>query len=535
MIGFLLALLFQAVSPAASISGTVLDEAAVYRTPLFHARVELAGKRGGPIAVRTDLDGRFEFPDLPPGKYRVTVTSDGFLRKTANIAIAAGQTRSDLVFAMQTAPTIIGRVRDQFNLPISNVRVEAMRAIYGPRGDRSVVAVESALTDDRGEFHLYWLDPGDYYIRASSPASSTSKRDDPSGVTLVPTYYPGFREPQFAKKISLRVGLRLDAFDFVLQKQTNPARISGRIFNEATGNGVATQIYLSPAGETANSQQYSGRSTVTHMPPGHDDGYYEVDGMPEGTYILTARSVSADGLLPVTQKVTLSSPARATPAGPGLELNLMMSPGSPVTGQVVSESGEMLDLRPARVALESVDPDLPSSQLASTNVQGDAQGQFTIPGVPQGDYAIRMLGLPGDAYVKSAVSGDSDIHAKALRIDFASPPPIRIVIASDGGRLDGVVLDKTGQPFSEAQVALVPDASRQSSPDQYRAALSDDDGRFTLRGIPPGEYRLFAWQYVEPNAYMDQIYMEGYAQLGTAVSIQPSSSGTVTVPLIPLN
>jgi len=57
----------------------------------------------------------------------------------------------------------------------------------------------------------------------------------------------------------------------------------------------------------------------------------------------------------------------------------------------------------------------------------------------------------------------------------------------DGGRMDGVVVDSANHPFAGADVVLVPDVARRSSPDQYRATESEADGHFILRGIPPGD------------------------------------------------
>jgi carboxypeptidase family protein len=118
-------------------------------------------------------------------------------------------------------------------------------------------------------------------------------------------------------------------------------------------------------------------------------------------------------------------------------------------------------------------------------------------------------------------------------VEYAAPDPLRIVLGADGGRLDGVVVDDANRVFANAQVVLVPDANRRISPAMFRAAMSGDDGRFTLRGIPPGDYKLFAWQRIEPNAYMNPNYLAGFEILGVPLKIQPNSAGSVSVRLIP--
>jgi hypothetical protein len=126
-----------------------------------------------------------------------------------------------------------------------------------------------------------------------------------------------------------------------------------------------------------------------------------------------------------------------------------------------------------------------------------------------------------------------DILSKPLHVDYAASDPLRVVLGTDGGRLDGIVVDGANQTFAIAQVVLIPDANRRNSPSMFRAVMSGEDGRFTLRGIPPGDYKLFAWQRIEPNAYMNPNYLVGFEPLGMPLSILPGSAGTVSVRLIP--
>jgi hypothetical protein len=165
----------------------------------------------------------------------------------------------------------------------------------------------------------------------------------------------------------------------------------------------------------------------------------------------------------------------------------------------------------------------------------DPNGQFAVTRVEPGDYALRFIDLPGDVYLKSARSGEVDIQTKPLHIDSASPESIRVVLGVDGGRMDGLVVDNANHPFAGADVVLVPDASRRNSPGQYRAVTSEADGRFTLRGIPPGEYKLFAWQTIEPNAYLNDAYMTAYEPLGVPITIAPNAVGTISVRMIPMD
>jgi len=211
--------------------------------------------------------------------------------------------------------------------------------------------------------------------------------------------------------------------------------------------------------------------------------------------------------------------------GQDRNVSLVLVAGTAVHGQIVTEPEGTINPRSLRFTLESTDPELPSPGV----VQVDAKGEFHVSNVESGDYTSRVLNLPGDTYVKFAKSpGDeTPIHVESSPIELG-----RITLLSDGGRVEGMVVDDSGRPISNAGVVLVPDAVRRSSPQQYRTAESDADGRFTLHGIPPGDYSAFAWESVQENAYLNADYMRNYEGLGVPISVAPSSASMMTLRVI---
>jgi hypothetical protein len=524
MIAFLILLFLQAGAvPQGNIAGTVIDAASQFRQPLFLARVELFSDSSSLSVLRTDEAGRFSFSNVRPGKYRLLISDDGFIRETTYVTVGAGEQKNNLVIALDVAPSFFGRVRDPNNVPIRNVLVEALKVVYGPRGNRSIVVAESALSDDRGEYHLYWLDPGDYYIRASmlpqnpGPAIPGNPPIESATPSYAPTYYPGSRDPGEAGLIHLRVGYNMSGLDFRLLVG-GTIGIGGVISIESSGECVGTIITASPAGATASVQNFTGKSMP---PPDRDCGKYGVGRMPPGTYILSAAYSSGGQPMAVHRKIT----AKVTEGS----VMLRLTPGNVINGRITTNSNTGVDLRSVHVLLSSIDPDLPSPQKSSV----DRNAQFALTRVEPGDYDLSIPDLPDDSYIQSAGSDNLDILSKPLRVGYDAPDPLRIVLGVDGGRLDGVVVDGANRAVANAQVVLVPDANRRLSPMMFRSTTSGEDGRFTLRGIPPGDYKLFAWQRIEPNAYMNPNFLAGFEILGLPLTIQPGSAGTVTVRMIP--
>ena len=128
-----------------------------------------------PYAAVTSQDGRFSFENVKPGEYRlVALKSGGFVpgefgqRSSTGTGISfelsPGQQMRGVQLFLTPTGSISGRVYDREG-PLGKLQVQALRPIYR-EGQRTLTIVQSVLTDDRGEYRLFWLPPGPYYVRA---------------------------------------------------------------------------------------------------------------------------------------------------------------------------------------------------------------------------------------------------------------------------------------------------------------------------------------------------------------------------------
>jgi hypothetical protein len=70
----------------------------------------------------------------------------------------------------------------------------------------------------------------------------------------------------------------------------------------------------------------------------------------------------------------------------------------------------------------------------------------------------------------------------------------------------------------------------------YRGASSAADGSFSLRGIAPGSYKLFAWQESVGDAQENSEFIKDYEDLGVTVVVKSGvDEGTVSVPVVMKN
>jgi hypothetical protein len=98
---------------------------------------------------------------------------------------------------------------------------------------------------------------------------------------------------------------------------------------------------------------------------------------------------------------------------------------------------------------------------------------------------------------------------------------------------DGIATNQKDEPVPDAVVVAVPEAHFRSHPDRYRKAVTDQSGRFILRGMPPGDYTLFAWESVDGEAYYNPEFLKTYEGQGKALILSEGERQSIRIKAIP--
>jgi hypothetical protein len=161
----------------ARISGIVKN--AADDAPLARARVMATSPAlPEPRVAITGADGRYVLAELPPGAYTITATRTGFApysygqgRSMAGtpVAVANGQQFANVDFPLVAGGVIAGRILDEDGAAFAGAAVDALVHRF-QGGSDALFSVATVQTDDRGEFRLYGLAPGAYYVSAADPA-----------------------------------------------------------------------------------------------------------------------------------------------------------------------------------------------------------------------------------------------------------------------------------------------------------------------------------------------------------------------------
>jgi len=136
-------------------------------------------------------------------------------------------------------------------------------------------------------------------------------------------------------------------------------------------------------------------------------------------------------------------------------------------------------------------------------------------------------------YVKSARLGGVDVLNTGFR--FAGEPDrvLEIVLAKNAGSLVGRVEDERKQPAAGVFVTLIPNiqTARLYRTDMYKTTSTDSEGQFEVKGLPPGDYKIFALEGFEKDAWLDPDFFKPYEDRGTAITVGEGKVFTLEAPL----
>ncbi len=525
-----LLLVQQAPRPATpetcTLSGTVSDTttgAPLGKVDLIAEKV--GGKYSG-LSTTTDAKGNFLIADVEPGHYRISAGRNGYLdtyygAKRASgtgtvLNLSPGQKIEDLKISLIPFGVIAGIIRDTDGEPIIGENVNLYRSVQSAGRVREI-QVGNRQTDDLGQYRFLNLRPGRYYVSAvfagRQDVVDTSMKSKDRPEIRVTTFYPGTTDPTAAQPVEVSAGSRVSGIDFAIVR-SRLYRISAHIDlppGLRTGGRLAYSIDgLYPAGAP-----YSANSNGDLVIPNVAPGSYKVQ--------LYVNEPDAVGLVFDPARVpvycALSIPVvvdradveglRVTAGGCGMAI-----------GHLVVEGNNPPSLTGAIVDLEHGDH--------KALVRADGTFATSLSTGP-GDISLSGVTKEKGLYVKSIRAGTLDVLRNGFTANPGERVELEIVLGSDGGQIQGIVSDPNDKPVLGATVVLIPnDPSLRSREDYTWDAVTDQAGHFELKNIAPGDYKLFAWDDIEPGDWFDPQVISGVEAKGQPVIVKAKDPANQT-------
>ena len=507
---------------------------------------------GPPASAPTDAGGRFVLEGVAPGDYRITAFRNGFVRQDhgANepgvpgppVELRAGET-FEAELQMTPAAVIAGRIFDERGEPVPDIQVSALQpGLVSPDGQQGLRPVAGASTDDRGEYRLFWLDPGEYVVSASTSTgsflSSLTLATGGSGRSpnvaprseQMAAFYPGVPDEALAAPIRVGAGDERGGVDIRLAVRRTFA-VSGRVVNPSPLGGFS-MVSLRPA-----TLSFSALSDLFSSTPVDSQGNFTIRDVEPGTYTVQVRAQGIGG-----RELTASTSVEVTDRDVE-NVTLALTPGIDIAVNAfvedaatpsASEAASEFDWSQVRIALRSDDI------LGSANGQpSDTQGGYLLENVAPGDYTVNVTLLPNSGlYLKRILLGSEEIAPDdTITIEPGFTGPLFVLISPNGGRIEGVASRPDGEPAADAAITLLPlnmtGASAGGAPFGPRnLTQADRTGNYSLAGIAPGEYRLFAWATTDSVPFGNEEFVRRFAARGERVVVREGDTLTLNLDAI---
>jgi hypothetical protein len=485
--------------------------------------------------VTTERDGRFVVPDLEEGSYRLLITLNGYVRQEYGqrvfpgqgtlINLSAGQVLRDIRIYLTPTGNVSGRVVDNNGQPAVGVPLQLLKAIYNQFGQRIFQNAGNARTNDRGEYRFFWVTPGRYYLGGGSAAANfifgggnNSPNEPGDSYTL--TYYPGTTDISRASSVEIRPGSET-VLDFAAPKQ-QLYTIGGKVVDPsptANANGVIPAVTISLAFQTLTGS--SGVFTMNQAYEAATGNFVLRDVLP-GSYVLQAAAPPSSARVPV--EITNSNVE-------GLVVTI--DSGVNVNGRFIVEGGDMPPVNTLRVQMRLITNGLQNFLGASPSGQAAGpDGSFSIAGVLAGEYRLTVPPSQ-DFYVKELRYDRSDALNNPVEVSRRNSDSgtMEVLISRNVAQIDGVIRDDRMQPVPGVQAVLIPDSRGRT--ELFKTATTDQTGRFVMRGVTPGGYKLFAWEALENYGYFDPDVLRRSENLGKAIQVAESAKLSVEGKIIP--
>jgi hypothetical protein len=506
---------------------------AVTGEPVRRVNLRLTIRKQGetPVAVASDNDGHFLFENLEPGEYYLMAERAGFVRQAYGsrpssfagtpLTLLPGQHIKDLEFKLTPQGVITGRVLDGEGEPVTRVLVTASReGKYGSRSRMS--SVGGSPTNDIGEFRIANLTPGRYFVRAAYRSSygepAVQQQGDEPEESYVPTFYPGTTDLASAVPIELGAGQQVSGIEITLRKgrvYRIEGRISGTLPEESRRN---LRLTLMPRKRDYSTMIFAGGGGSTVKP----DGSFEIRNVQPGSYHVIAMRLDESYMKPQGRV------AVDVIAGNVEGVVLSLGGSVDISGTVRVEGDEKVEVQRGRITLR------PAEGIAfnSPGAMVKPDGSFKLESVMADKYYFSFYGFPDTTYVRSVRMGNQEVLEKGLDLSQGqSPAAVEVILSTKPGSVGGSVKDDK-DPAPGGWVALIPDPVRPEQMHLYRFASADQNGRFNLNGVAPGEYKIYAFEEAQPEILRDLELLKTFEQKGTKVTVRENTRENVELTVL---
>jgi protocatechuate 3,4-dioxygenase beta subunit len=539
-------------------------------SPVRRAQVRVSGPDIMPKMAITDAEGRYEFKDLPAGRFNISATKAGFVTvnygqtrpfetgKAIDLGEAQVVDKADIT--MPRGSAISGRIVDEFGEPLADAQVSALRSAWGNGRRRLTPTGRTAQTNDLGQYRIYGLPPGEYYVSATLRGGAEMMFVEGVAATFVtgggpgasgseprsgyaPTYFPGTANGSEAQKIQLPLGQEMQSADFSLLP-VRLVKVSGTVVGSDGRPVEGAMLQVVPRN---NSDAGSAFFSMAGSARSDRNGQFTLNGVAPGEYTLQVRgtqmitTTGGGDTMMFSTRVNMGGGEGAEFGSVPLSVagedvsNVMVatSKGAAVSGRVTFEGGSKpANTAPLRISAMLIDNEAPMG-MPGGSASVSSEGAFEIKGL-MGPRLIRPTGLPAGWALKSVTVNGADVTDSGITIKPNEPVGnIEVVLTSKMQEVTGGVTAGNQPATDYTVVVFSEDAEKWTAPMTRYVTFTrpNQQGRYRVTSLPPGSYYAIAVDYIAQGDWNDPEVLTRLKAQATRFSLSEGEVQTLDLKL----
>ena len=519
---------FGQLSGTGAISGKVLNSQS--NAPIVKATVtlEFDGPPRATAIALTDSNGDYSFAGLPPGQYKLQGAKTGYRslaygtrssgQAAVYIRLEDGANRPDLLIRLPLNSSISGVLSDSDGDPLVATDV-AIYKLISRDGRSDVSQMGMTMSDDRGNFRFLLNDSGRFCLSANSNGFRNLNMlsgNGPLPLVTLPVVFPHACGEGRGRALELHAGERISGADFAVPS-ARASRPKGKVILPPDyDRSVPVQVLFRSASASIQSS-FTGFRTGPN-------GEILSRPIAPGQYVVTATydlaGVKQFGSI---QAEFLSGEEKVFAIAPKPLLSLAC--------KVIIEGPKPERFQQLPLVLES----LKFPNLMQPRTTWQANRECRLNEVAPGSWKLNLTQLPGELYVKSVTLGSIDILRKDFELTGDPAEILTIVLSSAGAELSGEVEPTPDSELSSSVIVLAPAVDTLQSAALYRSQQTGPQRKFRFLAIPPGNYRIYAFEELDLNQWQSPGYLQRYSEMARELRAVDGEKPTVTLKRIPAN
>jgi hypothetical protein len=477
------------------------------------------------LSAMTDADGKYELGDLSPGRYTVMAF------KTAYVTASWGQTQAgqagkpldlragDVVdrvdFSLPRGGVITGRIVDEFGEPLSSIQVSAAQARV-INGKRDLQQMNSASTDDLGEFRIYGLTPGQYYVKTTwRRMGGFVDPTSPDRTGYADTLFPGTQSVEDAQRFTVRAGQTISDLMMALLP-ISTVRVEGTVVDTSGKPLGNTQLLI--------TRNEGGVGLVSSGAPVRPDGTFVIPNLTAGEYNLRTQPAPPQK---DTATLTLTVDSEDIKG-----LRLVAMPPAMISGRIVVDPAQAQALpNPLMLTAQGSEP-ATFYNFRPVRVADDLT--FEVEATA-GRSHITMMSLPAGWMVRAVRVNSIDVTDEGIEVKQSEHVSgVDVELTNRSATISGTVSATDGSAAKEfTAVVFAADSKKWTPNSRYqRIGRPDQDGRFTISALPPGDYSVVAVDRLDTGGqWTDPEFLQRMSAGASAVTVTDGETRTVTLKL----